>query len=156
MDWDKALRGFRLHLKLERSLSDRTIAAYMGDLTKLRGYAEERSLPPAGLSLEALQQFAAGLSRAGDSSASQARRLSAVRMFHRYLRLEKAIADDPSALLESPRLGRRLPVFLTVEEVNAISDAVDLSRPLAHRDKAIVETLYGCGLRVSELCGLRL
>lgn len=157
MDWEKALRGFRMHLKLERSLSDRTLAAYLGDLAKLRRFAEERAPPiaPGAFELDDLQEFIMNASRAGAAATSQARLLSAVRMFHRYLRLEKAIDQDPSKLLQGPRLARKLPVFLSLQEVNRLSDAVDLSRPRAHRDKAIVETLYGCGLRVSELCSLR-
>ena len=157
MDWDKALRGFRMYLKLQRSLSDRTLSAYLTDLAKLRCFAEEQSpfIAPGHLALDDLQEFIRGASRDGAAATSQARLLSAVRMFHRYLRLEKVREDDPSKLLQSPRLARKLPVFLTLDEVNRLSDAVDLSRPRAHRDKAIVETLYGCGLRVSELCGLR-
>ncbi len=158
MDWEKALRGFRMHLKLERSLSDRTLAAYLTDLAKLRAYAEEQVPPiaPDAFALDDLQAFISTIARGGAAATSQARLLSAVRMFHRYLRKEKSIADDPSALLSSPRLGRKLPVFLTLDEINAICDAIDLSKPMAHRDRAMVETLYGCGLRVSELCGLRI
>lgn len=158
MDWEKALRGFRMHLKLERSLSDRTVAAYLSDLAKLRAHAEAQSPPlaPSAFALDDLQAFVSGIAKGGAAATSQARLLSAVRMFHRYLRLEQAITDDPSALLASPRQARKLPVFLTVAEIDAICDAIDLSLPMAHRDRAIVETLYGCGLRVSELCGLRI
>ncbi|MFZ1691624.1 MAG: site-specific tyrosine recombinase XerD [Flavobacteriales bacterium] len=158
MDWDKALRGFRMHLKLERSLSDRTLMAYLSDLSKLRVWAEEQQPPvtPVAFALDDLQAFITTIARGGAAATSQARLLSAVRMFHRYLRKEKAIDTDPSTLLSSPRLGRKLPVFLTLDEIDAICDAIDLSRPLAHRDRAMVETLYGCGLRVSELCGLRI
>lgn len=158
MDWDKALRGFRMHLKLERSLSDRTLSAYLTDLGKLRDHAEGQAPPiaPDAFALDDLQAFITTIARGGAAATSQARLLSAVRMFHRYLRKEKAITDDPSTLLSSPRLGRKLPVFLTLDEINAICDAVDLSKPMAHRDRAMVETLYGCGLRVSELCGLRI
>ncbi|HRH37632.1 MAG TPA: tyrosine-type recombinase/integrase, partial [Flavobacteriales bacterium] len=158
MDWERALRGFRMYLKLQRSLSDRTIEAYMGDVTKLRVFTEQQSpsQPPTAVKLEDLQAFVSSEARKGIAATSQARLLSAVRMFFRSLRLDKAITDDPTELLESPRTGRKLPVFLTKEEVNSIVDSIDLSRKLAHRDKAMIETLYGCGLRVSELCGLRL
>lgn len=158
MDWDRALRGFRMHLKLGRSLSDRTIAAYLGDAAKLRRYAEALSPPlaPVSLNAEHLRAFMQASARTGIATTSQSRLLSALRMLYRSLLLDKAIAEDPTELLESPRLGRKLPTFLSVAEVDAISDAVDLSRPLAHRDRAIIETLYGCGLRVSELCGLRI
>ena len=158
MDWDKALRGFRMYLKLERALSDRTVEAYLNDLAKLRTWAEARSplLSPAQLDLEDLQAFTTSAAKTGLKATSQARLLSAIRMFFRSLRLDRSITADPSELLESPRLGRKLPVFLTPEEVDRLSDAVDLSRKLGHRDKAIIETLYSCGLRVSELCTLRL
>ena len=131
MDWEKALRGFRMPLKLERSLSDRTLAAYLTDLAKLRAYAEEQVPPiaPNAFALDDLQAFISTIARGGAAATSQARLLSAVRMFHRYLRKEKSIADDPSALLSSPRLGRKLPVFLTLDEINACllytSDAAD-------------------------------
>lgn len=158
MDWDKALRGFRMYLKLGRSLSDRTVAAYLTDLGKLRAFAEAQTPPvaPDRLALDDLQAFLSAQARTGLAASSQARMLSAVRMFQRSMLVEGAIEADPSELLERPRLPRKLPVFLSVEEVDAIADAVDLSRALGHRDRAIVETLYGCGLRVSELCGLRL
>lgn len=158
MDWEKALRGFRMYLKLERSLSDRTVQAYAHDIGKLRAFAEEHAPPlaPDRLTLDDLQAFITSQARAGLAASSQARLLSAVRVFHRSLLVDKAIDSDPSELIESPRLGRKLPVFLTIEEIDAMADAVDLSVRLAHRDRAIIETLYGCGLRVSELCGLRL
>lgn len=158
MDWDKALRGLRMYLKLQRSLSDRTVAAYLSDIGKLRLYAEQQSPPlaPDALGLEDLQAFIALQARNGLAATSQARLLSAVRVFQRHLLVDKAIASDPSELIENPRQARKLPIFLTIEEIDAIADAIDLSAPMAHRDRAIIETLYGCGLRVSELCGLRL
>lgn len=157
MDWDKALRGFRMYLKLERSLSDRTVEAYMHDLIKLRGFASSHTPPlaPDALTIDELQAFTMHTVKQGLAARSQARTLSALRMFFRSLRLDKVIQHDPTELIQSPRIGRKLPVFLSVQEVDAICDAIDLSAPLAHRDRAIIETLYGCGLRVSELCGLR-
>jgi integrase/recombinase XerD len=157
MDWDSALAEFRMHLKLERSLSDRTVEAYLRDLTKLRAHAATMRPPmaPDALTLEDLQLFLKHTAKAGASATSQARYLSAIRAFFRGLRREGQVKEDPSELVQSPRTGRKLPVFLSVEEVMALLAAVDLSAPLGHRDQAIVETLYGCGLRVSELCGLR-
>ncbi|MCB9170218.1 MAG: tyrosine recombinase XerD [Flavobacteriales bacterium] len=158
MDWDSALRDLRTYLKLERSLSDRTITAYLTDLAKLRAYAE-RLVPPRSpdqLDLEDLQHFLTTIASGGSSARSQARLLSAVRGLYRSLRLDGTLKNDPSELLESPRLGRHLPEFLSVEEIDAIVRAIDMSRPMAHRDRAMIETLYGCGLRVSELCGLRI
>ena len=157
MDWDLALRGFRMYLKLERSLSDRTVEAYLHDVSKLRAYASEQKPPisPIDIKLDDLQAFTTRTVKQGLAASSQARLLSAVRMFYRSLLLDKAIAEDPTELLESPRIGRKLPIFLSVAEVDAIVDAIDMSKRMAHRDRAIVETLYGCGLRVSELCGLK-
>jgi integrase/recombinase XerD len=107
------------------------------------------------VTLEDLQHFLTHAAKTGLAATSQARLLSAVRAFYRSLRRDGQVKEDPAELIQSPRLGRKLPVFLSVEEVDAMVRAIDMSRPMAHRDKAIVETLYGCGLRVSELCGLR-
>ncbi|MCB0792808.1 MAG: tyrosine recombinase XerD [Flavobacteriales bacterium] len=158
MDWEAALRDHRAYLKLERSLSERSIEAYRSDLAKLRAFAEACDPPiaPEGMTLEDLQLFLTRVAKGGMGARSQARLLSAIRSFYRALRLDGSLKDDPTELLESPRLGSHLPVFLTVEEVDAIVGAIDMSRPFAHRDRAMIETLYGCGLRVSELCGLRI
>jgi integrase/recombinase XerD len=146
-----------MHLKLERSLSDRTVEAYLRDVGKLRAFAEQRSPPlsPEAIELDDLQLFITAVARNGLNPTSQARLLSAIRGFYRSLRRDKVIEDDPTELIQSPRTARKLPVFLSVMEIDAIVQAIDMSRPLAHRDRAIIETLYGCGLRVSELCGLR-
>jgi len=156
--WHQALTDLRIHLKLERSLSDRTVDGYLRDVSKLRDYAESLSpaLSPEKVELSDLQAFVTSVAKGGLSAASQARLLSATRAFYKSLRLEKVITSDPTELLESPKLGRYLPTFLTVQEIDAIESAIDMSRPLAHRDRAIISTLYSCGLRVSELCGLRL
>ena len=158
MQWEQALGEFRMHLKLERSLSDRTVEAYLRDVEKLRAHAARYTPPlaPASLGLEELQDFLKHEAKAGLKASSQARLLSAVRSFFRCLRLGRVLENDPTELLQSPRIGRKLPTFLTVAEIDALEAAIDMSRSLAHRDKAIVGTLYACGLRVSELCGLRL
>ncbi len=158
MQWQPALSDFRIHLKLERSLSDRTVEAYLRDLGKLRAYAEKHtpSITPEAMALDDLQGFVTYTAKEGLSATSQARLISAVRGFYKMLRIEKAITVDPTELLESPRTGRYLPVFLSIEEIDDMVAAIDMSKRLAHRDRAILETLYGCGLRVSELCGLRM
>jgi integrase/recombinase XerD len=158
MQWEQALAEFRMHLKLERSLSDRTVEAYLRDVSKLRLHAAQCSPPPApaAIGLEDLQQFITLQAKAGLGAASQARLLSAVRAFYRCLLIGREVEEDPTELLQSPRIGRKLPTFLSVAEIEAMEKAIDMSRPLAHRDRAIMETLYACGLRVSELCGLRL
>lgn len=158
MQWKQALLDFRIHLKLERALSDRTVDAYIRDLGKLRDFAEGQSptIAPEALHLDDLQAFITHEAKKGLMPSSQARLLSAVRGFFKSLRIERVITEDPTELLESPRLGRHLPTFLSVEEIDALVNAMDMSRPMAHRDRAMLETLYGCGLRVSELCGLRI
>lgn len=158
MDWDPALADLRMHLKLERSLSDRTVEAYLRDIGKLRDYAlaQKPALKPERIQLDDLQAFITSVAKGGLSASSQARLLSAVRGFYRSLRREKVITEDPAELIESPRIARKLPTFLSVAEIDAMAKTIDMSQRLAHRDKAILETLYGCGLRVSELCGLRL
>lgn len=158
MEWSQALIDFRIHLKLERSLSDRTVEAYLRDLSKLQAFAETHNpVPkPEALGLDDLQAFTTAVAKQGLGATSQARLLSAVRGFYKMLRIEKVITADPTELLESPKTGRYLPTFLSIEEIDAMVKAIDMSRPLAHRDRAILETLYGCGLRVSELCTLRI
>ncbi|QQR86308.1 MAG: site-specific tyrosine recombinase XerD [Flavobacteriales bacterium] len=154
----EALDLFKSYLKLERSLSDRTVEAYLHDLGKLLAYCDDHlpALDVERLGLEDLQGFIASVAKEGLGARSQARLLSAVRGFYKCLRVERIIKDDPSELIDMPRMGRKLPVFLTVQEIDAMIGAIDMSRPMAHRDRAILETLYGCGLRVSELCTLRL
>jgi integrase/recombinase XerD len=143
MTWNAALADLRIHLKLERSLSPRSVEAYLRDIGKLKGYAEGLSPPlgPVDLGLEDLQSFVTFTAKQGLAPTSQARLLSAVRGFYRHLLREKVVREDPT--------------FLTVEEIDAMVRAIDMSRPMAHRDRAMIETLYGCGLRVSELCSLR-
>ncbi len=157
MEWKGALADLRMHLKLERSLSDRTVEAYLRDVGKLRDFAVQQvpALAPDRISSEDLREFITWVAKNGLAASSQARLLSAIRVFHRNMLRERSIREDPTELIESPRLGRKLPVFLSVQEIDAMVKVFDMSRPLAHRDKAIIETLYGCGLRVSELCGLR-
>lgn len=156
MGWQATLAEFRAHLKLERSLSPRTVEAYLRDVTRLHRHAEERGLLPEALDLEELQAFIGVVAREGIAPSSQARLLSAVRALYRFLLRDRRIGTDPTELLEMPRPTRHLPTFLTVAEIDAIIRVIDMSKPMAHRDRAIVETLYSCGLRVSELCGLQL
>ena len=158
MQWPQALADFKVYLSLERGLSKRTVEAYLGDLGKLRDFAvaQRPPLAPDQLRIEDLQGFIKALAPKRPAATSQARLVSVLRSFHRSLLLEKNIREDPTDLLESPRTGRHLPTFLSVEEIDLMAAAIDMSLPLAHRDRAMLEVLYGCGLRVSELCGLRL
>jgi integrase/recombinase XerD len=158
MDWARALEDYKGWLTLERRLSKRTVEAYLGDVAKLRDHALARRPPlaPDAVRIEHLQDLLQATAALRPAATSQARMVSALRSFHRFLLLEKQIGEDPTDLLESPRTGRHLPVFLSVEEIDAMAAAIDLSLPLAHRDRAMLEVLYGCGLRVSELCALRI
>lgn len=156
MSWITAIDDYTNHLRLERSLSERTVEAYRTDLGKLREFAEALGAEPEGLTHNDIQTFLANLFDCGLSPRSQARSLSAIRGFYRYLMLEEVLDESPLALIESPKLGRQLPEVLSVEEIDAMLSTIDLSRPDGHRNRAMLETLYSCGLRVSELVGLRL
>ncbi|MEZ4755311.1 MAG: site-specific tyrosine recombinase XerD [Flavobacteriales bacterium] len=158
MTWEQALAEFKMHLKLERSLSDRTVEAYLRDLGRLRDHARAQVPPlaPVDLELEDIQQFITRTAKSGAAATSQARYLSALRTFFKALKRDGLIRNDPAELVQSPRAGRKLPVFLSVQEIDAMLAVIDRSAPMGHRDEAIIETLYGCGLRVSELCGLRI
>ncbi|WP_276362103.1 site-specific tyrosine recombinase XerD [Daejeonella sp. H1SJ63] len=158
MDWKSALGSFKSYLKLERSLSANTIDAYLRDVEKLYQYFQTNSVQnvPSDVNSEDLKQFLVWVNQLGMLPPTQARVLSGLKAFFKYLILEKLIKNDPSALLESPKLSRKLPDTLNIIEINKLIDCIDLSRPEGMRNKAILEILYGCGLRVSELTGLKL
>ena len=156
MNWDIAIRDFTNYMKLERAMSPNTIAAYKRDLKKLRQNLEEEKPDPLKVQLKELQDFISTLAKDGISAKSQARIISALRTFYKYLLFEDLITIDPTEMLESPKVGRKLPDFLSKEEVFSIIEAVDMSKDEGHRNRAIMETLYGCGLRVSELTNLRI
>ncbi|MCM1108979.1 MAG: site-specific tyrosine recombinase XerD [Clostridium sp.] len=142
------------YLKLERAFSAHTQTAYLEDLDKLLDFLESEGIEARQATLDDLERFVMALSSIGIQARSQARILSGVRSFYRFLFLEKEMEADPTELLESPKIGRRLPDVLTLEEINLLIGSVDLSKEEGHRDKAILEMLYSCGLRVSELCNL--
>lgn len=150
------VRGYILHLRLERNLSANTIEAYRNDLAHLEAFLRSHGLSPAGVRLEHLQQFAASLHDQGITPKSQARVLSGVRSFFRYLVIDGYISDDPTELLEWPSLGEHLPEVLSLQEIDRMEQSIDLSRWEGQRNKAIIEVLFSCGLRVSELVGLRM
>ena len=143
-------------LKLEKSLSPNTVDAYQTDLQKLLNFLHGEQKSFLDVTLDDLQHFSAGLHDIGIHPRSQARILSGVKSFFHFLVMADYLEADPSELLEGPKIGFRLPEVLTVEEIDRIIDAVDMDKPEGQRNRAIVETLYSCGLRVSELCGLRL
>lgn len=144
------------YLKLERGYTENTIDAYQHDLRWLLDYLAENSLDPLSVKLEDLEHFAASLHEHGMTAKSQARVLSGVRSFYRYLVLDGYLDVDPTELLESPHLPQHLPEYLTTEEVDALEASIDLSEREGHRNRAIIEVLFSCGLRVSELTHLKL
>lgn len=157
MDWQPSLRGFKAYLKLERSLSANTIEAYLHDVDKLMQFFMSRSedKDPTKVTRTDLKNFLIWVNELGMIPPTQARVLSGLKAFFKFLVLENKIEVDPSALLESPKMTRKLPDTLNILEINSIIDAIDLSKPEGMRNKAMLETLYGSGLRVSELTGLR-
>lgn len=158
MDWRSAIKGFQAYLKLEKSLSDNSIEAYSRDIEKLYQYSDSQivKLKPELITLTDLRGFINWINELGMIPSSQARILSGIKAFYKYLLMEDIIKTDPSELLESPKIRRKLPDTLSYEEINKIIAALDLSKPEGMRNKAILETLYGSGLRVSELTELKL
>jgi integrase/recombinase XerD len=157
-EWTTALRGYRSYLMIERSFSQNSVAAYLNDLRKLREFLSEnkKERKPAGITYDDLSDFVASGAGSNNSARTQARLISGIRAFFRYLIIEGIITEDPSTLLESPRVGMKLPEVLTTEEIDRIIAAIDLSLPEGHRNRAIIETMYSCGLRVSELVNMKL
>ncbi len=157
-EWTTALRGYRSYLMIERSLSHNSVAAYLNDLRKLREFLSEnkKDRKPAGITYNDLSDFVASGAGSNNSARTQARLISGIRAFFRYLIIEGIITEDPSTLLESPRVGMKLPEVLTTEEIDRIIAAIDLSLPEGHRNRAMIETMYSCGLRVSELVNMKL
>lgn len=143
-------------LKLEKSLSKNTIDAYRSDLQKLINFLKLDGIGLLDATLDDLQHFAASLHDVGIHARSQARIISGIKSFYHFLAITDVQEVDPSELLEGPKIGKYLPSVLTIEEIDAMIDAIDLSKPEGHRNRAILETLYSCGLRVSELCELRI
>jgi integrase/recombinase XerD len=158
LDWRSAIKGFQAYLKLEKSLSDNSIEAYRRDIEKLYQYSDSQivKLKPELITLTDLRGFINWINELGMIPSSQARILSGIKAFYKYLLMEDIIKSDPSELLESPKIRRKLPDTLSYEEINKIIAALDLSKPEGMRNKAILETLYGSGLRVSELTELKL
>jgi len=149
------VRAYVRYLKLQRGMSPNTLDAYQRDLQKLLHYLATAEKTVSDVQLPDLQHFAAGLHDIGIGPRSQCRILSGVRSFFRFLQLDGWREDDPSELLESPVLGEHLPEVLSTEEVDALKDSIDLTKPEGHRNRAIIEVLFSCGLRVSELVNLK-
>ena len=158
MDWQQALKVFKTYLRLERSLSVNTVEAYLTDVNKLVQYLDSNKIEksPAQIESEDLRGFIVWVNHLGMLAPTQARVLSGLKAFFRFLLLDDQILTDPSSLLESPRLIRKLPDILSFMEINQLISAIDLSKTEGIRNKVILEVLYGSGLRVSELCTLKI
>lgn len=153
---DKILVKYKQYLKLEKSLSDNTVDAYLTDLDKLLAYLTLENINILDVRLENLEDFSAGLHDIGIHPRSQARILSGIRSFYRFLIMEDYLESDPTELLESPQTGFKLPEVMMVEEIDLLIGSIDRGTKEGQRNRAILETLYSCGLRVSELCNLKL
>lgn len=150
------LKRYRQYLMLEKSLSPNTLEAYMDDAGKLLSWLEDCGLTVENVTLDDLHSFAAAMGDLGIAPRSQARIISGVKSLFRFLCLDGYRQDDPSELLEAPKIGRHLPDVLTVSEIDSIISLIDLSLPEGQRNRAMIETMYSCGLRVSELCSLKM
>ncbi len=156
--WTSYKKGFKAWLQLERSLSDNSVEAYLRDIEKLTQFLDlsDTAKTPGSLTLADLQSFVKWIGTLGMTAGSQARIISGIRSFYKYCIIENISGADPTSLLEAPALKRTLPDILNFEEIERIIAAIDLSKPEGGRNKAILETMYSCGLRVSELVNLRI
>jgi integrase/recombinase XerD len=154
-NWERYIKDFVSFLKIEKGLAENSIFAYQNDVAKLYDFALARKIAVTELTYNDLKEFIAELYDLGLSARTQARIISGVKQFFGFLLIEDVLIDDPSELLEMPRLGRKLPEVLSIEEIDQLIAAIDLSKTEGHRNRAIIETLYSCGLRVSELVSLK-
>lgn len=156
--WKKAIKDFETYLRLEKSLSENSIDAYINDVSKLEKFFSEKknTVTPDQVKYTDLKEFLTWFNTDNRNARTQSRVLSGIRSFFRFLLIEGEIKENPASLIESPKIGLKLPEVLSVNEIDMMIEAIDLSKPEGHRNKAIIETLYGCGLRVSELVNLRL
>ena len=157
MNWNQAIEDYKFFLKIERGLAQNSIMSYTQDLSKLINFVKTNELPdgPVDISKETMQQFVYEHAKTVNPR-SQARMISGLKSFFNYLIFEDLREDNPLELIESPKIGRKLPDTLSTEEINDLIRAIDLSSPHGERNRAILETLYGCGLRVSELINLKI
>jgi integrase/recombinase XerD len=157
-DWSSYIKGFKAYLQLERSLSKNSVEAYVHDVIKLTQFLDASSLnlPPDKVELRHLQDFLRWITELGMTARTQARVISGMKGFYKYLLLENLISMDPTEMLESPKIGKKLPSIMNIGEIDMLLNAIDLSKPSGERNRAMLETLYGCGLRVTELVELKI
>ncbi len=159
MNWQSEIKEFKIYLKFEKGLSVNSISAYLHDIKQLQKYfTEEKKIPivPQTVQPKHLQDFIMYVADTGIAEATQARLLSSIRAFFKFLIQNDKISSNPAELLETPRLQRKIPEVLTVDEIDSLINAIDLSQPEGQRNRAIIETLYSCGLRVSELISMKI
>lgn len=158
MSWEKQIKQFQYYLKIERSLSPNTLLAYVQDIEKLSRYLEQNfpDVGPSQVRLDHLRSFVNSLASLEISAFTQARIISGIKAFFKYLMYEDIIEEDPAALLQAPKLGRKLPDTLSYQEITQLLEGIELGKPEGHRNRAIIEVLYSSGLRVSELTDLKI
>jgi integrase/recombinase XerD len=158
MNWSESKKGYETFLRIEKSLSPNSVSAYVNDINKLISFVEDHfpSLTPETVKLAQLRKFVEWMNQNGISPRTQARTISGIKSFYKFLLIEEAVENDPTTLLESPRIGRKLPEILSDDEINKLIEAIDVTKAEGLRNKAILETLYSCGLRVSELVDLKI
>jgi len=156
MSWKTSIKGFKSYLQIERSLSENSVQAYIRDIKKFADYAIPLELSELNITRENISNFLTNLKDENISARSQARIISGIKAFYKYLIMEDYIKHNPTDLIESPKIGLKLPDTLSLIEIDKLIEAVDLSSPQGERNRSIIETLYSCGLRVSELINLQL
>ena len=156
MSWESSKKEFKYYLKVERSLADNSIQSYLRDINKLANYCRDIKKNEKSVTTKDIRNFISHLVSEKISPRSQARIISGIKAFYKYLILEDYITDDPTLLIENPKIGLKLPEVLSVEEIELIISSIDLSKKQGQRNKAIIETLYSCGLRVTELINLKI
>jgi len=156
MSWEKSINGFKYYLQIERSLSENSVSAYLRDIKKLASYASQLKINPLKITRLDISGFLVDLNKKKLSARSQARIISGIKAFYQYLIIEDCIEHNPIELIETPKIGFKLPDTLTLIEIDQLITAIDLSNSQGERNRAILETLYSCGLRVSELVHLKL
>jgi len=155
MSWERYIKHFVSFLKIEKGLAENSVLAYQRDVTRLKEFAESMKLQVTDIKPAHLKNLLLELHEMGISARSQARMISGIKQFFHFLILENVLDNDPGELLEMPRIGRKLPEVLEIEEIDSLMEAIDMSKAEGHRNRAMIETLYSCGLRVSELVNLR-
>ena len=158
MNWSESKKGYETFLRIEKSLSPNSVSAYVNDINKLIMFVEDHypNLTPETVKLAQLRKFVEWMTQKGISPRTQARTISGIKSFYKFLLIEEAVENDPTTLVESPRIGRKLPEILSENEINDLIEAIDVSKAEGLRNKAILETLYSCGLRVSGLVDLKI